>query len=258
MLFPWNVYSPRKYVDLIWKADGKWANWDPSMLRPEVGDFGTISKETGVFEYDGSIYSDEFAEEYWSDKPRLREKFAPVKGSRETMIIIKSSSVRQLDLAANPEVTLASFAEASFKATWQFKRGRGALLFLTEPCSLSLPPNELLKKLVKVSALKDRYLVTSVTKCPGVGTGGELNGKWWSQKGTGVFKVGGAPGGEDAYTPLFSLKMIRKPLISSRRDSPPPIREGDDLWKDAEEPWGALGDDGDEEEIIADDDIPEW
>ncbi|KAG8864112.1 hypothetical protein FRB96_006986 [Tulasnella sp. 330] len=281
--FTSDKYVQRKYVDLIRKAEGKWANWEPSMPHPEVGDYGRVNPDTGAFERDGSIYSDEFAEQHWSNKPRMKDEFPPVPGERETMVMIKSNSARQFDLSANHEITLANLAEASVKSTWEFRSGRGAVLLLTEPRSLSLPPNVLLKKLVNVPVLKDSYLVTSVTKCPGyalylsdtggdqvslamsanasdsiglgVGANAGFNGNLWYQLGTGVFRLGGAPGGEDNYTPLFNLKKIRKPFIPFRRDSPPPIRVDDDLWTNGEDPWSALGEDGEDVDIIADDDV---
>ncbi|KAG8987595.1 hypothetical protein FRB94_002623 [Tulasnella sp. JGI-2019a] len=275
----------RKYVDLIQRAESKWANWDPSRKQPVVGDYGSVNKDTGAFEWEGSIYSDEFAQHM----PKLKEekeRYQPVAGGRDELLIVKSTSVKQLELSATPGVNISALADASVKGSWQFNRGRGAVLVVNEPRILELPRNILLADLTKIPLLKDQYLVTQVVQCPayafylsdkkgdqlslalsanvpvpfapGVGASADAGGSWWSQSGSGVLKQGGQKGGTDEFTPLFTLKMIRKPFISFRRDSPPPIREGDDLWRNADEPWGPLDSDGEDDEIVIDDDIPDW
>lgn len=62
-----------------------------------------------------------------------------------------------------------------------------------------------------------------------VSAGGELSPGWFAKTGNGILKKGGHAEGDDSFRPLFTLKKIRKPFISYRRDSPPPKRENDDL-----------------------------
>jgi len=283
--------APRKYVDLIKKADGKWANWDPSRISAEVGDYGIVSMESAEFEKEGSIYDDNFEQNLPDNlKPllaSLKTKYPPVTEARDSEIHIKSSSVRKADLATSPELGfVGDLSTASIKGTWKFEKRRGAVLLLTKPRITSLPRNVLLKQLVDIPALQDKFLVTGVVKCPayalylsslgadevsfalsakgpvphasGVAASAEINGGWWSKEGNGILKKGGHPGGSDSFLPLFSLKMIRKPFFSWKRDSLPPERKDDDLWRDAEEPWGVLDSEGEEDEIDAGSDIPDF
>jgi len=48
--------SSRKYIDLIYTASSKWANWDPPK-QIKVGDYGKINKKTGAFEKEDNIYN---------------------------------------------------------------------------------------------------------------------------------------------------------------------------------------------------------
>ena len=61
--------------------------------------------------------------------------------------------------------------------------------------------------------------------------GGEIEGKWWAQNATGLFRGGCDPDGNDQYTPLYMLKEIRmnhKGLFSRRGEK---IQcEGDDQY----------------------------
>jgi len=66
---------------------------------------------------------------------------------------------------------------------------------------------------------------------PGVTVGGGIEGKWWVQNTTGLFRSAREPHGRDDYTPLYMLKEIRKKrsFFSSRRGETEPEPEGDDL-----------------------------
>jgi hypothetical protein len=61
-----------------------------------------------------------------------------------------------------------------------------------------------------------------------IGAGGEIRAAWWTQNTTGLFREAFDSTGSDSYTPLFTLKRIRKRGLL-RRDSPVPDPEGDDL-----------------------------
>jgi len=63
---------------------------------------------------------------------------------------------------------------------------------------------------------------------PGVTAGGEISAAWWAQNTTGLFRDACDKDGLENYTPLYTLKKIRKPRLR-RRESPVPEPEGDDL-----------------------------
>jgi hypothetical protein len=52
------------------------------------------------------------------------------------------------------------------KSQWQFSTKRGALLVMHQPRSAYIPPKVLLKTLINITKLKDKYLVTETFTCP--------------------------------------------------------------------------------------------
>ena len=68
-----------------------------------------------------------------------------------------------------------------------------------------------------------------VPQAPVVTAGGDVEGKWWVQNTSGLFRSARNPDGKDDYTPLYMLKNIRKKTFFSRRGEKPPERQGDDL-----------------------------
>ncbi|KAJ7281028.1 hypothetical protein C8J57DRAFT_1300692 [Mycena rebaudengoi] len=260
-------YASRKYIDLVQAVSSKWANWDPPHIIT-VGDYGTLDKATGRFEKDGNIYTDPSTAE-------IAAAHLPQVAAPDEDMIISSETAQKHDLSFGPQVNVAGLAEASIKGTWTFKSGKtGALLVMSRPHSSFVPPNTLLKKLLDVPLLADKYLVTEVIAChaygmylssstednislalvastpipaaPLVSAGGEVGVSWLSESGSGLFRRGCAPPDTECYTPLFGLKRIRKKSIFYR-DEPPAPREGDDLWEDVESPWDPLDEDGEEE-----------
>ncbi|KAG8987596.1 hypothetical protein FRB94_002624 [Tulasnella sp. JGI-2019a] len=233
--------TQRKYVNLIQRAESKWANWEPSRKQPDVGDYGSVNKSTGEFEWKGSIYSDDFAQ-HIPDLNLKEEMYEPVLGERDEVNIIKSTSAKQLELSATPELQVAQLEDASVKGSWRFRRRRGAVLVMIQPRTVSLPQDIRLDQLSKIPVLKDNYLVTAVVQCPayafylsdkandhvslalirnddaalepGLGASSYFNGNWWSRAGAGTLKQGGRKGGTDDFTPLFTLKTIRRPFFS--------------------------------------------
>ena len=65
--------AQRQFVDLIFRASRKYANWDPE-VSVAVGDYGRITRgksglafwreKQGIFVKDGNIYDDGLAEKY--------------------------------------------------------------------------------------------------------------------------------------------------------------------------------------------------
>jgi len=260
-------FASRKYIDLILEVSSKWASWDPP--HPiKVGDYGTIDKETGRFEKEGNIYDDPATAKLSAEHPP--EILAP-----EEKMVFASQTAQRHDFSLSPEVKIPGIAEASIKGQWKFKTGKtGALLIMAQPRS-SLISGNVLKQLVDLPALKDKYLVTETVACPAyslylssksddtvslalvattplpvtplVSAGGEIGGGWWSQTGAGVFRHGCAALGTYSFTPLFMLKRIRKKSIIPYRGAPTEDDE-EDLWEDVERPWWRpLNEDGEEE-----------
>ncbi|KAJ6532885.1 hypothetical protein DFH09DRAFT_1043901 [Mycena vulgaris] len=271
-------YASRKYIDLIQVATSKWASWDPP--HPiKVGDYGTVDKATGQFEKDGNIYDD-------AETAALAAGYPPQTIPPDEKMVITSETTQGRDFSLSPEVQVITvlfsltpfsllggrdvpgLAEASIKGQWKFKTGKtGALLVMAKPRS-ALIANGLLKHLVDIPALKNKYLVTETVSChaysmylssksedsvslallaktplpvaPLFSAGGEIAGSWWCKTGAGVFRHGAAPPGTDSFTPLFALKRIRKKgFLRGPQD--------DDQWADAETPWELLDEDGEEE-----------
>jgi len=257
----------------------------PVSARPEVGDYGVLDKENGQFDKHGNIYDEDFAK--CVPGIDLKQKqYKASDGAHDTEIHIKSGHILKVDLGAGVEMDTASLATASINGTWKFTGGSGAMLFMTKPCIKSIPPGTILKHLAEVPALKDKYLVTEVSKCPAyalyLSTKGEDevtlalkaglpatvpgltatasgHSSWSSISGSGTLKQGGDPNGKDIYTPIFRLQKIRNNWLSRWfRDSPPPEPVGDEVWEDARAPWAELDDEGHEEEVVADYDLPDW
>lgn len=67
----------------------------------QVGDFGYIDRDTGVFQVEGNIYSDMFAQYL----PNIKMKdHPPVDAPIEEMRIITTSEVRQAGFSLDPQV----------------------------------------------------------------------------------------------------------------------------------------------------------
>lgn len=273
-----NHSSSRKFIDLIFKASSKWANWNPPH-EIKVGDYGKLDSKTGEFNREGNIYEDTtiYNDEHLA---KLVKDLPPKAAAREDVYIAASSKVKRGDLRSSAEGEVAGLAEASIKGQWAFGSKRGALLIMANPRSSHIPQGTLLEHLAKLPILKDMLLITEVFSCPayslylssgnsevldlalvgsfhlprtsdtpGVTGGSGIEGKWWVQNTTGLFRSAREPHGRDDYTPLYMLKKIRRKrsLFSSRRGEIEPEPEGDDLWVDVQVPWDPLNEDGDEE-----------
>jgi hypothetical protein len=53
---------------------------------------------------------------------------------------------------------------------------------------------------------------------------------WWSQHASGLFREACDKTGKYCYTPLCTLKKIRRPGLFRRREGIHPEPEGDDLY----------------------------
>jgi len=267
-MFTWfkSGNASRKYSDLIFAAEAKWATWDPT-ITINVGDYGTIDKKTGYFEKEGNIYS----------HPNIVEmaaKHPPVEATKENYMMIQSEDVKGLDFSIGPQANVPGLAEASIKGRWDFGSERGALLVIVNPRISYIHSKVLLADLSTMDLFSGGHksLVTEVVSCPaycsylsnksngvvdlallgtvpipvapGVSAGGKGEISWWRQNATGRFKEAIEPNGLYKYTPLYNVKKIP----AQRRDDPNldahPVSEGDDRWVDAKPEWGPLDEDG--------------
>ncbi|THH28677.1 hypothetical protein EUX98_g5524 [Antrodiella citrinella] len=263
--WPWTRKRPasRKFIDLIHAISLKWANWEPSK-HLEVGDFGTIDQDSGLFEREGNIYS-------YSETKDAASKFPVQLGDPEDEFIAKSMNSKRINLAAGVHADLLPAASAEFTGRWQFDSTRGALLVLVKPRLASIP-NEFFRPedIPKYQCLRGKHIITEVHTCPafalcystmkgetvdltlratvpaaaGVSVGPHASFKWEATPVSGLSRFGSEPGA--AYYPLLTVKEIRQPG-NVRRDSSGGPQDSGDVWADVEVPWGYLDEDGDEE-----------
>jgi len=264
--------ASRKYIDLLYAAATKWANWDPDVPAVQVGDYGLVNKETGEFEVAGSIYRDEEVKKVIDISEWLPQEVSDTM-QRETHMSVESRNSRKVDLDLKPGMNAFDFADVYVGGRWEFERGRGAILVMYEPRQSYIPRNVFTQPL---NNLLDGYsLVTQVYTCPGyvsylshgsgdsisVGLGvklpipsapginvqGVAGIKWCTSKGSGVYREGLDKSGKVSFTPLYSLKKIKTRMIWGRIRIP--MQPGLDILDDEETPWSALDEDGEERDV---------
>jgi len=246
-------YHPRKYIDLIKNADGRWATWDPSLNAPAVGDFGEIDRKTGQLIRQGNVYEAPF---HIHSRPSTK----PSVGARQAEIRITSRGVTEVaDVAAGSDLDPVKIASASVKGTWEFGQQRGAVLVLAEPRTTSLPSSVMKSLLGTLSTSK--WLVSEVVKCSAYAlylsdeghekvtlalTTGTSGSSWITSKsGDGILKHGGHPGGKDEFTALFTLKKAPEEWYREYGMAyDDPVDENG--WADPDTPWKTLGEGGKE------------
>jgi hypothetical protein len=74
----------------------------------------------------------------------------------------------------------------------------------------------------------DVALVGKIPTPPSVTTDGTIGASWWTQNTSGLFRHACDSSGSYSYTPLYTLKTIRKKGIL-RRESPTPSPVNDEL-----------------------------
>jgi len=269
-------YDSRKFVDLILSATSKWANWDPPKII-KVGDYGTLSRETGEFLREGNIYSENFLSlldrskmKTWID---LQEaSFQPEVSKGDHQLIITSSGAHATHAQVTADVDVPSQAHAGLRINFGFSKKGGAVLALYQPKHSSFPNDDRLAALLKAAhkAVKDRLFVTEVISCPAymlamsreksenisaslsaavvnpLATGSAGAGlAWTSDRVNGIYRSGS----DGIFTPLYKLSQPRRGFwsflspIGHRGDA----SEGDTLqWESVRTPWDRLDDDGNE------------
>ncbi|KAI6137457.1 hypothetical protein EDD17DRAFT_1501736 [Pisolithus thermaeus] len=227
----------QQYVDLIFRASKKFANWDPEN-HLEVGDWGRLT--TGrprwafwrpkrcVFVKEGNIYRDKIAEKYGIPSPRLLGEENP-----NGLTWVTSLNARDMDIPTNMGKQTPELADCSVKVGFQFVSGGGtAVLLMVNDSVTTIDPATALSRLLGEEALRDCvvvsethrcasyacYLTSSRTKDIVIGLSSqasenssstEVYPKWVRTNRTGYFKGKADNSGERKYYPLYKLVSVR-------------------------------------------------
>ena len=110
----------RKYVDIIHKAGGIWANWQPSIsiqvslvipvegiailnTRLQAGHYGLIDKETGEFQRQGNIFHD-------PELAAIVSKYLPLTVCPAVDVyVLRSFDARNVDISPEAHVYVKQF-----------------------------------------------------------------------------------------------------------------------------------------------------
>ncbi|KAF4568142.1 hypothetical protein AB1N83_012321 [Pleurotus pulmonarius] len=257
----WSEPDSRLYIEKIFMKSSRFANWEPA-CRIEPGDYGTLSKRTGEFLKEGSIFTLPSTAEYAAEHLSIKngavdhvQEYVSIEGFRK-------------DFEAGPEeVEIPGIATAVVKTKYQFTGRRGAVLVMHRPQPRSLDGGV---KGIPSTDLRGKNLVTSVVDCPdyymflsqkkaglvsivlqasapaaaGVPAGGGANGGWQRYGIGGTYKAS-EPGQE--YTPLYQTVVWDE--FDRLRSAPIPDDDddADEGWVPAIPPWEVLDSDGEEE-----------
>ncbi|TFK98209.1 hypothetical protein BDV98DRAFT_214707 [Pterulicium gracile] len=258
-------YASRTFSDNIHVLTNKFTNWEPS-VKIEVGDYGKINKDTGVFSKIGNIFDD--------GKTKGTEELKRKTHGQDTKLSLASSNVRAVAFEAGPNIQLAPLGEIAIQSQYQCSRDYGAILLMHKPSTTKLEGSLDTLKSADFEHLLGMYLVTEVDTCPayamylsakssevvkfmfalsapiaaampGVTAGGSLGPAWYNEGTVGVYRSGSEP--NQTYTTLFQTWSLGKKK-DERRDT---VRPGDDIsgpdvWAMSVPPWEPLDEDGKE------------
>jgi hypothetical protein len=180
--------SEREYVDLLYRASKKYANWDPE-IAVEVGDWGRITtgrtglafwrRERGTFLKEGNIYKDGKAEKYGIPPP---QEFGLDATDGVTWIV--SENVQDCDFRAaaggyvpmmtsGPRISfnpsnyreIPIFAKCKVKAGFKVSSGRGAVLVMDNDVISAIDPPGSLRRLLDERDMRDCVIVSQTHRC---------------------------------------------------------------------------------------------
>ncbi|KAJ1303237.1 hypothetical protein OPQ81_011435 [Rhizoctonia solani] len=268
----------RKYVDLIFKASGKYGNWDPPQKVEGIG--GEIEKETGAFIREGNIFNDPDCDKLLSGIPRTQLVRT---GGSEDVIRISSGVEGKIDNGLYTGLGATGELGIRAQAAWEFTpRNRAAVLTVTNAYSNYLEVGMIFPKLRSLRKLEGKAIITEALHCfayalflteKGKGgkaslalfvgaseAGSEVSGGasvgWKYTSESGVWRTACALDGTDAlYTPLYRIKKISRSWPPGRyrggsTGGPLPIARSaptDEPWSETYfPPWEKLDEDGDE------------
>ncbi|KAG8896134.1 hypothetical protein FRB99_009056 [Tulasnella sp. 403] len=259
------------YSHLINHTVSQYPNLEPARTI-NVGDYGTIDKETGDFVSEGNIFSEfDDGAEVAQVIPRLRKNHSVANGNPEIKYSVSAGSASSGEVSASPEVNVSGIASASLKGKWQFAgKTRGAVLALVQS-RWSYMVNPPLKQLGKIDSLGGKSLVTGVRTCPAyvmylsesakseasfefnaslpiphvpvVSAGGGVGAGWKSSYSGGLYREGVDAAGKESFTALIELKSMARPSMFKLAGVEGLALESD---RTTAPPWGALDEDGNE------------
>ncbi|KAI6005351.1 hypothetical protein EDC04DRAFT_2784049 [Pisolithus marmoratus] len=230
--------SERRYVDLLFHASRKFANWDPEK-HLEVGDWGRLTTGRSVWAFwrpkrcvfvkEGNIYKDKIADKYGVPLPKVLGEENP-----SGLTWVTSSNVQDMDIPTSMGQQTPELAECSVKVGFQFVSGGGeaAVLLMVNDSVTTIDPATRLSQLLGEEALRDRvivsethrcasyacYLASSKTKDVVIGMSSQASEnpsstqaypKWVRTNKTGYFKGKADNSGERKYYPLYKLVSVR-------------------------------------------------
>ncbi|EPQ59806.1 hypothetical protein GLOTRDRAFT_91284 [Gloeophyllum trabeum ATCC 11539] len=264
--------NSRLFADLIRNASIWYGNLAPNRNVVRVGEYGTMNKETGIFQSEGNIYDDNFIDLDVSSHHPLKQC------SPEDNLVVVSRGGRRMDANFNMQVEgLPEFANCTVKGRWIFDNRRGAVVVLHKPVEWIIEKKDNLHSKV-AKALEGKLLVTSLMACPmyallltesasrgaeaAVGlslneVGGSVSGKWQEFATNGMWRTAGG-NGKFTFHPLYTLEKVGK--VHRFKNLFSKIRGPEELEDKADEefelksyppPWNVLDDNG--EEILDED-----
>lgn len=227
----------RLYVDLIFCASKKYANWDPE-VPVEVGDYGFITagpkycwrRKQGTFLKEGNIYTDGQAEKWKIPDPKEHG----TDSSNEGQTWISSDNARDLEGDAGVGGQTPALLQCKVKCTFKVTSGQGAILVMDNESVSTINPPGVLRRLLKDESMKGRVIVSEAHKSSSFarlltakGTSniaigfsveppvsgvvsGSANGKWVRSSSAGNFKTKINKDGKRVFTPLFRLASLRE------------------------------------------------
>ncbi|CAE6427588.1 unnamed protein product [Rhizoctonia solani] len=257
----------KKYTDLIFKASGKYGNWDPDHTI-EVGDWGEVDRDTGKFIRQGNLFRDPECSTLLSDVADAR---LVKTGSPEDVLRITAGAKMKLNNDLYPEVGAMGLG-VRVSSSWEFTpQNRAAVLTATNAYSNYLKVEAVFPKLRNLRKLGGKAIVTKAVHCPAYAlllTEKGKGGKASLSLHTGTWDVGAGAGakwkfttesgfwrtacgyrtnldGKDAvYTPLYKLEKIHRGWWPRYRGAAPTMEEL--MRDDYNPPWDDLDENGDE------------
>lgn len=238
----------RQYIDLLFRASRKFANWDPEE-HLEVGDWGRLTTGRSrwafwrpkrcVFVKEGNIYKDSIAEKYGIPLPRVLGEENP-----NGLTWVTSLNARDMDMPMITGKQTSELAECSVKVGFQFASGEGAaVLLMVNDSVTTIDPVTALSQLLGEEALRDRVVVSETHRCASyacylassktedvvIGLSSQASEKssstqaypkWVRTNKTGYFKGKADHSGERKYYPLYKLVSVRSDGENTGRRSP--------------------------------------
>ncbi|KDN41726.1 hypothetical protein RSAG8_07257, partial [Rhizoctonia solani AG-8 WAC10335] len=281
----------RKYVDLIFKASGKYGNWDPPHVV-EVGDWGHIERATGNFIREGNIFTDTECKVLLSDVP---DGQLVRTGSPENVVRITANA--QMEIGGDVYTDFGTTGELAVRAhaSWAITpRNRAAILTMTDAYSYYLEIGTVFPRLRSLRKLEGKAVVTEALHCPayamlltekGIGgkasltlhtglseagvvlaTGGTAGWHYNSESGLWRTACGyrktleehrnsGTLEEHDAvFTPLYRLKKVSRGWrrYRTRGALEPELALEEPVSEDYFPPWEELNEDGEEISTVPD------